>query len=384
MLIQTRCLLILASSVVAVALPITSEGFRDVSKFTAKTPTSTGSLSQALAPPNSCSFDGRLGVCVATCPAASPQKPSLCPNPNDVCCIEASPPSSVPTTPPPKASRLWRVDLSQWSDYFLAPPMPGRNHGRQYYNANPAETSYFDDGKLVLPILAKSSKPGYAYSTAFLQSRQTFGAGRLDVRAKMPKGLGAWPAVWFLPQDQLDGKKACRYKAASGKCYWPTVGEMDIFETVSGHMADPDVHQTLHLGRAGTGMSMKRSSVGSKWVPPNPAWWDQPHTFSFIRSDSVLQWIIDGQVTYSMTADSVYGFTTDPSINNRPSSWGDQKMAPFDASNEFNLIINIAVGGTWPCSQVGCAGGTDQLLPNSSLNDGSKAMVIESITYQSF
>ena len=138
MLIQTRCLLILASSVVAVALPITSEGFRDVSKFTAKSPTSTGSLSQALAPPNSCSFDGRLGVCVATCPAASPQKSSLCPNPNDVCCIQASPPTppgppptppgppptppgpAVPSTPPPKAPAgssplrtTWKIENKQ-------------------------------------------------------------------------------------------------------------------------------------------------------------------------------------------------------------------------------------------------------------------------------
>ena len=116
MLIQTRCLLILASSVVAVALPVTSETFRDISKFIAKSPTSAGSLSQALTPPNSCSFDGRLGVCVATCPAVSPQKSSLCPNPSDVCCIQASPPTppgppptppgpAVPSTPPPKAPR---------------------------------------------------------------------------------------------------------------------------------------------------------------------------------------------------------------------------------------------------------------------------------------
>lgn len=283
-------------------------------------------------------------------------------------------------------SAQWAVDLSRWSDYFLAPATPGNNNGRQFYNADPSKTSYYDEnlGALVLPIIPKSSHPGYAYSTAWLQSIKTFGAGRLNVRAQMPKGMGAWPAVWFLPQDQLNGVAPCRYKADyTGECKWPVVGEMDVFETVNGHRTDPNVYQDLHLGKAHTGMDMSRSEI-SGLAQRSPEWWDVPHDFGFHRNDSVLEWLLDGEVTHSVSADTVYGYTTDQYVHNRPASYGDNKMAPFDSSNEFNLVINIAVGGAWPCAELPgtqCVGDDATLIAGSSLNYGGHNMTIWSVTF---
>ena len=45
----------------------------------------------------------------------------------------------------------------RWTDYFLTPSTPGQNNGRQWYNANPAKTSYLQNGQLILPILPISS-----------------------------------------------------------------------------------------------------------------------------------------------------------------------------------------------------------------------------------
>lgn len=230
--------------------------------------------------------------------------------------------------PPSMVQGYWEVDLSRWTDYFLTPSTPGQNNGRQWYNANPAKTSYLQNGQLILPILPISSHAGYAYSTAWLQSIHTFGAGTLNVRATVPKGLGVWPAIWFLPQDQLNGASPCRYKADdTGECKWPVVGEMDVMETVNGHTTDPADYQDLHLGNAHTGLDMSRSEIAGKWTPSDPTWWDSPHDFGFHRNDSVLEWIVDGQITHTVTADMVYGFTTDAYVHNRPASYGSTKMA---------------------------------------------------------
>ena len=44
--------------------------------------------------------------------------------------------------------------------------------------------------------------------------------GRVEVRAKPPRGQGSFPAIWMLPTDNVYGG-------------WPHSGEIDIFESVN-------------------------------------------------------------------------------------------------------------------------------------------------------
>ena len=46
----------------------------------------------------------------------------------------------------------------------------------------------------------------------------SFTYGRVEVRAKLPKGDWLWPAIWFLPQHSEYGR-------------WPASGEIDIMES---------------------------------------------------------------------------------------------------------------------------------------------------------
>ena len=55
--------------------------------------------------------------------------------------------------------------------------------------------------------------------------------GRLEVKAKLPKGRGTWPAIWMLPTDNVYGG-------------WPNSGEIDIMEHVGYDLNN--VHFTLH------------------------------------------------------------------------------------------------------------------------------------------
>ena len=65
------------------------------------------------------------------------------------------------------------------------------------------------------------------YTSARLNSRDAWTYGRIEVRAKLPRGRGTWPAIWMLP---LRGTYA--------KGGWPDNGEIDIMEHVG---FDPNV-----------------------------------------------------------------------------------------------------------------------------------------------
>jgi len=49
---------------------------------------------------DTCSFDGKVGLCVLTCPASDLQKKGICPLATQICCIEQAPPTPGPPTPP--------------------------------------------------------------------------------------------------------------------------------------------------------------------------------------------------------------------------------------------------------------------------------------------
>jgi len=55
--------------------------------------------------------------------------------------------------------------------------------------------------------------------------------GRIEIKAKLPKGKGAWPAIWMLSTDWKYGG-------------WPASGEIDIMEHVGFDQGV--VHGTIH------------------------------------------------------------------------------------------------------------------------------------------
>jgi beta-glucanase (GH16 family) len=61
-------------------------------------------------------------------------------------------------------------------------------------------------------------------STHFIGFSQAY--GRFEVRAKLPKGQGSWPAIWMMPQD---GAKA-QFPESGKDCGWPYIGEIDLME----------------------------------------------------------------------------------------------------------------------------------------------------------
>jgi beta-glucanase (GH16 family) len=195
------------------------------------------------------------------------------------------------------------IDPAKWN--FEVNGDGGGNNELQYYTAEPSN-AFIEQGWLVIQAL-KGNYLGKAYTSARLNTnaKGDWKYGRVDVRARLPRGRGLWPAIWMLPTDWVYGG-------------WPASGEIDIMELL-GH--EPTrVYGTIHWGQDA---AHHLSSGGNYVLPGGANFYDAFHLFSLEwRADSLF-WSVDG-VRYHTEG-------------NGP---------PFD--QRFHLVLNVAVGGNWP------------------------------------
>ena len=67
------------------------------------------------------------------------------------------------------------------------------NNELQYYSDTNA---HVNDGNLMI-VSKKENMANMPYTSARLVSKRKFKYGIIEYRAKLPKGLGTWPAFWF-------------------------------------------------------------------------------------------------------------------------------------------------------------------------------------------
>ena len=161
------------------------------------------------------------------------------------------PAAATPAAPVPAASTILAAATSNlpaggkpanwnlvWSDEFDTDGLPDPakwdydtefnktgwfNNERQYYARARLENSRVANGKLIITARreAPASLPDYggqSYTSARLITRglASWTYAFIEVRAKLPCGVGTWPAIWML--------------GTKGK--WPDDGEIDIMEHV--------------------------------------------------------------------------------------------------------------------------------------------------------
>ena len=208
-------------------------------------------------------------------------------------------------------------DSSKWS-YNIGGSGWG-NDEIEYYTSNKKENARVENGKLIIEA-RKEECNGMHYSSARLvtKGKGDWLYGRIDVRAKLPKGKGTWPAIWMLSSDWSYG-------------HWPESGEIDIMEHVG---YDPDaIHFSTHCKDYYFRINTQKTAI-----------------MKADRSDSLFY-------TYSVdwTPDKIDGYINDSlyfSTTNERLGW---KKWPFD--KPFHLILNLAVGGFW-----GGAAGIDESI----------------------
>jgi beta-glucanase (GH16 family) len=207
-------------------------------------------------------------------------------------------------------------DPAKWS-YDLGDGCPNScgwgNNELEYYTKDPKNVRV-ENGRLIIEA-HRDSLGGKAYTSTRIVSRGQgdWTYGRIEVKAKLPRGRGTWPAIWMLSTDWKYGG-------------WPESGEIDIMEHV-GH--DPGViHGTIHTEAynhiKGTQKEGKITIADAQ---------DTFHVYAIDWSENKIDFFVDDRLYHTVTRDPKDDF----------------KGWPFD--QRFHLIMNIAVGGNWGGAQ---------------------------------
>ena len=124
------------------------------------------------------------------------------------------------------------IDNSKWYHQTLLP-----NGSSWYNNEIQHYTDRIDNSNVsngVLNIVGKkeefnSQGVTKQYTSARLNSKFAFQYGKIEIRAKLPSGLGTWPAIWTLGKN-INENGAYWDNQGYGTTSWPACGEIDIME----------------------------------------------------------------------------------------------------------------------------------------------------------
>ena len=183
------------------------------------------------------------------------------------------------------------------------------NNELEFYTEN--ENLYFQEGKMIIEARMEP-RGGKSYTSTRLnsQNKRSFRLGRIDIRAKLPKGKGVWPAFWMLGNNITT-------------VGWPRCGEMDIMELLG---QEPNkVYSTIHFGPGPGSIQISRSLTAAKPFS------DDFHLYSLVWQTDRLRFMVDNQVISEVTK-------ADLGSNNYP------------FNDPFYFVMNVAVGGNWPGS----------------------------------
>lgn len=254
-------------------------------------------------------FAGACGV--AACGGGSASTPAV------------APPMTAPLIPAGGVPSGWKL---VWADEFNIDGQPDANkwdfdtsrnklgwynNEVQYYSRNRAENARISGGKLIIAAIKEKMSSaadygGQSYTSARMLTRgkAAWKYGFFEIRAKLPCGLGTWPAIWMLGQGGD----------------WPLPGEIDIMEHVGKKKGEVlgTVHTAAYNHTIGT-------QKGATMQVPDAC--DVFHNYQ-------LKWDADHIV---IGVDNKYYFQF---VNAKD---GDLRKWPFSAPQY--LLLNLAIGG---------------------------------------
>ncbi|MBU0473622.1 MAG: glycoside hydrolase family 16 protein [Bacteroidetes bacterium] len=186
------------------------------------------------------------------------------------------------------------------------------NDELQYYTSDPVNVRV-KDGKL--EIEAHYYKDAaIKYTSARLVTRQKgdWLYGKIDVKAKIPTGLGTWPAIWMLSTDWQYGS-------------WPASGEIDIMEHVG--YDQNRIHGSIHTEAYNHKIGTQKSN---QIIIPTAS--TEFHVYSIDWDSTKIDFLVDNEKYFSFSNE-----------HKTSAEW------PFD--KRFHLLLNLAFGGAWGGAQ---------------------------------
>jgi beta-glucanase (GH16 family) len=186
------------------------------------------------------------------------------------------------------------LDTALWIDSYPDNVRTHSNNEQQYY----ATDGYALEKGLLRLKAERRPMESMPYTSGMVTTYGKFAQqfGWFEIRCRMPKGKGMWPAFWLLPSNKT----------------WPP--EIDVLE-VLGHETDK-VYLTNHYSNA----AGKHEGKGGFYKGPDFA--AGFHTFAVDWEPSSILWYVDGIERYRTT-------------ENIP-------------AEPMYVLANLAVGGDWP------------------------------------
>jgi beta-glucanase (GH16 family) len=208
------------------------------------------------------------------------------------------------------------INASKWHHQTRLPNGDSWYNGEIQHYTNRQANSHVTNG--VLYITGKKetfTDQGHTkqYTSARLNSKFTFQYGKIEIRAKLPAGIGTWPAIWTLGKN-INEDGGYWDIQGFGTTGWPACGEIDIME----HWGDNQnyVQSAIHTPSSfgGTvnkgGQSITNASTSF-------------HTYT-------LEWYPEKLV---FSVDGLLHYTYQPSVR-------DANTWPFDS--EQYILLNFA------------------------------------------
>jgi beta-glucanase (GH16 family) len=242
----------------------------------------------------------------------------------------AAAPPRVAMAATPAASAF---DTLVWSDEFDTANAADWTFETGGHGWGNQELQYYTDGQnafiqhdalagsRVLVIEARRGAPAgascwygtcqYSSTRMITRGKREFRHGRVEARIRLPQTQGIWPAFWMLGSN-------------FGQVGWPHSGEIDIMEHVG---FEPTLtHGALH----GPGYSGNTPFSGTYDLGERA---DARYRVYAVEWDAAgVRWFVDGQPFYSRTRAQV------------------EARGPWVFDQPFFLLLNVAVGGSWPGS----------------------------------
>lgn len=205
----------------------------------------------------------------------------------------------------------------------------GGNQELQYYTDRP-ENLRVADGLLTIEA-RKEEYLGKQYTSGRIitKNKQDFTYGKVEVRLKVPSGVGTWPAFWML-----------------GYGSWPVAGEIDIMEHVG---YDPNkFHCALHTKNK-NGMNGQNFHASQSF--------DQPVANDF--HTITMEWVENEFLGF----DRIHMYVDGVKTTTFAETTQLQLSGDWPFNEPFFFILNLAIGGSWG----GLRGVDDSMFENPVL-----------------
>ena len=181
------------------------------------------------------------------------------------------------------------------------------------------------------------NQPGYTSGRITTQDKVEIQYGYWEIKAKLPSGIGTWPAIWML-NSKIDSIP------------WPYSGEIDIMEHVGydENRVFFSIHNEDLFGNV--------HGTNQQGVYYNEEIEDDFHIYSVEWNENEIKGFVDDVQYFNISKLSNFNY----------SQW------PYDSP--FFLIINLAIGGDWG----GVQGVDNSIFPSSFIIDYARMFIKES------